>query len=677
MLRQTRRGLRKREVGVSIEVASRVSRVEASPARSLSTSVLFLAACWFGLVAGLLEGTGLLAFQRINWAQWARVLHVSKEILWVSPLVDLFFFLLIACLVALVSRALPRIPGLRVLVFILTFLTAYDWLLVTGRLYKRACLLLALGIAVAFSRWLKKHEVPVVRFWARSLPALLGIFLVALIGIEAGKRFRESYATSSLPAAAPGSPNVVLIVIDTLRADHLSAYGYPRPTTPQIESLASHGVLFENAIAPSSWSLPSHASLVTGRSIHEHGVGNIQPMPWFGWGNRSLNGVPTIGEALQQRGYRTGAFSANRIYFTSNVGLGRGFLHFEDYFDSVGDGFVRTQLGREFARLYLNRSAKSKFTRFFRWAGLSNWLDKDSEGSGEYGGAFGVRKRADELNREARGWIERNRDHPFFAFLTYLDVHYSYGGAPGYGKPLWDHGTAIDEYDAGLKYEDDYIGRFLADLDREGILKNTLVIVTSDHGESLGDHGLSYHGAALYWELVRVPLIFSWPGHLPQAVRVERPVGNQAIAATIMSIVGGHSDPFPQTPLDSTWGGATYRGSTNSAAATGSDSDRGFVVSELPETNTIVKEDRVMQGKEPLATDGGMRSVVSSRWQLISHEKYGDQIYDWNKDPGEARDLINSPEGAQARSWLRGAEGVARQSETRLKPGKMRGDGDH
>jgi arylsulfatase A-like enzyme len=668
MWRKTGRVLREREVGVSIEAISRSSRREVSPTRSPSTSVLFLAACWFALLAGLLEGAGLLAFQRMNWAQWARVLHVSKEILWVSPLVDLFFFLLIACPVALVSRAIQRIPGLRVLVFILTFLTAYDWLLVTGRLYKRAGLLLALGIAVAFTRWLKKHETPVVRFWARSLPALLGIFLVLLIGIEGGKRFRESYATSHLPAAAPGSPNVLLIVIDTLRADHLSAYGYPRPTTPQIESLASHGVLFENAIAPSSWSLPSHASLVTGRSIHEHGLGNVQPMPWLGWRNRSLNGFPTLGEALQQRGYRTGAFSANRIYFTSNVGLGRGFLHFEDYFDSVGDGFVRTQLGREFARLYLNRSSRSKFTRFFRGVGLSSWLDKDSEGSGEYGGAFGVRKRADELNREARRWIERTRDHPFFVFLTYLDVHYSYGGPPEYAKPPWDHGSAIDKYDAGLKYEDDYIGRFLADLDRDGILKNTLVIVTSDHGESLGDHGLSYHGAALYRELVRVPLIFSWPGHLPEGVRVVGPVGNKEIAATIMSIVAGHCDPFPQVALDSMWGRSTKQASTNSAA--GSGSDRSFVVSELPETNTIVKEDRVMQGKEPLATDGWMRSLVSSRWQLITHEKYGDQIYDWKTDPSEARDLINTPEGGQVRSWLRGAEGEVWQSETTPKTGK-------
>lgn len=647
---------------VSLEAESRGSRQEARGTAPRS-SVILLVGAWFALLAGLVEGAGLLVFQRINWAQWARVLHVSQEILWISSVVDLIVFFLIAVVVVLVSRALPRVPGLRVLVFILAFLTAYDWLLVTGRLHKRACLLLALGIAVALTRWLKKHEEKVVRFWQRSAPALVGIFLVTLIAIEGGTRLHESYVTAHLAPAVPGSPNVLVIVIDTLRADHLSAYGYPRPTTPQMDKLASRGVRFEEAVAPSSWSLPSHASLITGRSVHEHGTGNVQPMAWFGWDNDSLHGLPTLGEALQKRGYRTGAFSANRIYFTSNVGLGRGFVHFEDYFHSIGDAFVRTEFGREFSRQYLNRSAKSKITRFFRWAGLSNWLDKDAEGSGEYGGTFGVRKRADELNHEVLRWIQDNRKHPFFAFLTYLDVHFPYGGPPGYLKPAWDRGTVIDEYDAGLKYEDDSIADLFAGLDRDGILNNTLVILTSDHGESLGDHGLSYHGAALYRELLRVPLIFSWPGHLPEGVIVGAPVGNQAIAATVMSILGGHSDPFPEPSLGSMWAQTKYPSLSSAADDRASP---GFAVSELPQTNTTVKEDRVMQGREPLAIDGEMRSVVSGRWQLISHEKYGDQIYDWKADAGETKDLIHSPEGQKATAILKG--GLNENSRADQKP---------
>ena len=152
---------------------------------------------------------------------------------------------------------------------------------------------------------------------------------------------------------------MLVIVIDTLRADHVSSYGYSRPTTPNLDRLAGEGVVFENAIAPSSWSLPSHVSLVTGRYLHDHKVGNVQPEPWLGWGKGGLGGFPTIGEALEQKGYRTAAFSANRTYFSHDLGFGRAFMHFEDYFNSVADCFVRTLYGREFARIYLIRSEKS------------------------------------------------------------------------------------------------------------------------------------------------------------------------------------------------------------------------------------------------------------------------------------------------------------------------------
>ena len=522
----------------------------------IPASTLFLTAVWFAMTAGFVEGAALLIFQRINWVQWARVLHVSKEILWISPAVDLCFFLLIAFAIVVLSRVFERLPALQLLVFLLVFLTTYDWLLVTGRLYRRACLLLALGIAIALARWLKNHEPVAIRFWKRSAPLLCATSILVLVAVEGGKWAYEKHHTERLPAAAPGTPNVLVIVVDTLRADHLSSYGYPRNTSPEIDKLASRGVLFENAIAPSSWSLPSHASLVTGLPVHDHGLGNVEPMPWLGWGNGSLNGVPTLGEALAQHGYRTGAFSANRIYFTSNVGLGRGFLHFEDYFDSIGDCFVRSQFGREFARYYMNRSAKSEFTRAFRKVGLSHWLDKDSEGSGEYGGAFGIRKRADEVNRETLNWILRDPRRPFFAFLNYLDVHYAYGGPPDGPKPDWDGGTTIDEYDAGLKYVDGNIGRLLRQLDDRGVLRNTVVIVTSDHGESLGDHGLSFHGAALYWELLHVPLVISCPGRLPAGVRIEQPVSNAAIAATVLEMIGAKFGRFPRPFAEQSMGAA-------------------------------------------------------------------------------------------------------------------------
>ena len=599
----------------------------------MSIETLVLVATWFGIFAGMTEGGGLLLFQRINWTQWGRLMHVSKEVLWISPLVDLSFFLIVSLLVWLISRLSQRIPSIQVLVFLLTFLTIYDWLALTNRLYHRACLIMALGVAVAFTRWIAKREASSVTFWKKSTPWLAAVFLLTLLAIQGGKWAHEKIAVARLPAAPQSAPNVLVIVLDTLRADHLSSYGYSRPTSPEIDRIASQGVLFENAIAPCSWSLPSHASLLTGRAPSEHGMQNVQAMPWPGWGEKSLSGYPSLGEVLRHRGYRTGAFSANRIYFTRNVGLGRGFIHFEDYFDSVGDSFVRTLYGREFARLYLNRSENSKVPRALRYLGLESWLDKDSEGSGDVGGAYGVRKRASAVNQELMQWIDRDRQHPFFAFLNYLDVHYSYGGPPGYPKPDWDRGTTVDEYDAGLKYVDDYIGRLLRDLERREA-RNTIVVITSDHGESLGAHGLSYHGAALYRELIQVPLIISYPQQIPKGLRVAVPVSITGIPGTVMDLLADREPGvFPGPSLSALWKSQNQQ------------TNWPYPISELAQTDIIVPADRVVEGKIPIATNGWMKSLVAPRWHLITHEKFGHQLYDWTNDPKESNNLIDSPEG--------------------------------
>jgi arylsulfatase A-like enzyme len=601
---------------------------------SAPIGTLLLIATWFGILAGLTEGAGLLLFQRINWAQWGRLMHVSKEILWISPLVDLFLFLIVTLLVWLMSRFSNRIPAIRLLVFVLTFWTIYDWLTLTNRLYHRACVILALGVSVAVIRWIAKREAASVTFWKRSTPWSVVVYLLAFSAIQGGKWAQERIAVATLPIAPQSAPNVLVIVLDTLRADHLSSYGYARTTSPEIDRIASQGVLFENAIAPCSWSLPSHASLLTGRAPSEHGMQNVQPMPWLGWGKNSLGGYPTLGEVLKQRGYRTGAFSANRVYFTRNVGLGLGFIHFEDYFDSVGDSFVRTLYGREFARLYLNRTEKSKVTRALRYFGLESWLDKDSEGSGDFGGAYGVRKRASVVNAELLQWIDRDRRHPFFAFLNYLDVHFSYGGPQDFPKPDWDRRTTTDEYDAGLKYVDDYTGRLLRELEQRGLARNTIVVITSDHGESLGAHGLTYHGAALYRELIQVPLIISYPQQIPTGLRVAAPVSNTAIAATVMDMLGtGDQDAFPGPSLSALWKSPKVQAKWPDP------------ISELAQTDIIVPADRVVEGKIPIATNGWMRSLVTPRWHVITHEKFGHQLYDWANDPNESRNLIDSAEG--------------------------------
>src|SRR5215469_1097685 len=125
---------------------------------SPSTYVLIAIAVWFGVCAGMLEGVGLLLFQRLNWRRWGAMGHVSKEIIWISPIVDVIFFALIALLISLAARLFGRFRATRVLVFFLTFLSVYDWLTLTERLYHMSCVLLALGVAAVFERWFQAHS---------------------------------------------------------------------------------------------------------------------------------------------------------------------------------------------------------------------------------------------------------------------------------------------------------------------------------------------------------------------------------------------------------------------------------------------------------------------------------------------------------------------------------------
>jgi arylsulfatase A-like enzyme len=605
-----------------------------------------LLAIWFAIIAGLVEGVCLLLFQRINWARWGPTLHVSEPIIWISPIVDLTLFCVLTLALWTAGRLVPKLRRLRAVMALLTALTLYDWLTVTARLSHLSCLLLAAGVGVALSRWVAKHETATLKFVRRTFPLVAGAGVLAFAGIQGGHWLLEARAVSKLPAAvAADAPNVLVIVVDTLRADHLSSYGYARPTSPNIDRIATQGVLFENAVATSSWTFPSHASLLTGRYQYEHGMDKIREMSVVGAEAFSANGLPTLGEALMQRGYRTGAFSANRTYFSRDLGFGRGFVHFEDYFHSASDMFVRTLYGREFARIYLKRSDRSLVKRVLRGLGFTALLDQGAEGSGSYGGAFGIRKRADVINRETLNWIDRDRRRPFFAFLNYFDVHDPYGGPRGYAKPSWPQLTNVDAYDDGVKYVDDYIGRLVDELDRRGLTKNTLVIITGDHGESLGQHHLRTHGKALYWELIHVPLVLRYPRHVPAGLRLQVPVTNSALPTTIMELLGeGGHETFPGPSLSALWQSPAPQPVWPDA------------LSEVAKHNIVTVESKTVGKLVATTADGPMKSVVTTRWHLIVHKELGDQLYDWVHDPGEANNLIFTPLGQQ----------VARELDARL-----------
>jgi len=580
----------------------------------LSIPALLILSASFGIFCGLFEAVGLILFQRINRQRWGAMVHVSTDIVWISPIVDTLLFVAVSLVLLLAARFFKLSRPIHTLIFALTFLTVYDGAILPERLYRIACALLAVGAATAVRRWTMRREEVLVAFFRKSLVWLTVIWLLAFTAVHFTDWLREHRELAALPEPEQGLPNVLFIVVDTLRADHLSAYGYARSTSPNLDHIARQGVLFRNAIAPCSWTLPSHASLLTGRYPLDHGMENIQPRPWFSWNWKSLRGYATLPEVLEQKGFRTAAFSANQIYFTTTVGLDRGFSRFEDYFQSPKDMFLRTLYGRELERAYFHRSEKSKFTRAIRRLGMTALVEH--------------RKRADEVNRETLAWIDRDRARPFFAFLNYIDVHDARTIAWKDEVPAWGDANPIDQYDSAIKYVDAKVGELLQELQDRRLDRNILLVITSDHGESLEQHYFKAHGAALYREQIQVPLILEFSGHVPKAQQIGRPVSTSDIPATLMTLLGDRKSWLPGYDLGELW------------------SDPG-VQDQWPLPLSQLAQNEIDPQKEvryllPTAFDGRMNSVVDRQWHLIVHEVFGQQLYSWQDDPSELHNVIDA-----------------------------------
>jgi arylsulfatase A-like enzyme len=292
-------------------------------------------------------------------------------------------------------------------------------------------------------------------------------------------------AAGCSPSGGP-SPNVLLVTLDTTRADRLGSYGHRRETTPHLDSLAEHAVRYEDALSTSSWTLPAHASLFTGAFPSSHGARYDENGPLVlaeaidaPQGVRAsglAEGTETLASRLSRAGYVTGAVVAGP-WLLRTFGLASGFASYDD-------------------------------------AGI---LD--------HGG-----RRAEDVTASALRFLAQTPpDQPFFLFLNYFDPHFPYDPPPAHAKRFLPEGTRPDPgrreqwdalYDAELHYADAQLGRVLDALRERGLYDRTLVVVTSDHGELLGEHGEWGHSRFLYQELVQVPLLVKPPG-APVAGRVE------------------------------------------------------------------------------------------------------------------------------------------------------------
>jgi arylsulfatase A-like enzyme len=398
-----------------------------------------------------------------------------------------------------------------------------------------------------------------------------------------------------------------VLVADTLRADHVSVYGYQRPTTPRLDRLAAEGRLFLNAYSSSSWTLPAHASLLTGRRLSEHRAG-IQGRPF-------LDGqFPTLAEVLAKAGYATGGFVANTFWCGRQTGLSRGFIRYEDFYGNLGDALARTVLGRMLA-----------------YEILPHFGFTDIPG----------RLRASDINENLLRWIDGLGDRPFFALANYLDVHGPYIPPPSHdgrfagqrlerrsgriavgdledSTQLPDAAVVkgwIDRYDESLAYLDEQVGQLLDELARRKLLDRTIVVFASDHGENWGEHDLIYHGHSLYLEQVKIPMMIRFPSQVTPGERDVRPIDLTHIPRLVTDLAGLRDVPFPSRPLV--------------APAV---SDLGEVaVSE-------VGQRRGVPATWPTAS-GNLRSLQTARWQLIEQTEAPDQLYDLQADPRESTNL--------------------------------------
>jgi choline-sulfatase len=313
-------------------------------------------------------------------------------------------------------------------------------------------------------------------------------YLIAAVVLLAGGAAAWWLQVERAPAGPP-TPNILLITLDTTRADRLGAYGYGRARTPRLDRLAREGVLFEHARTAAPTTLPAHVSLLTGRYPAAHGVRNN--------GVPLSEKVPTLASALHAGGYRTAAFVSSFV-LDRRFGLAPGFDHYDDRLDA-GPGVAAEPVERRGDRTVL---------------AAGQWLDENA-------------------GPRAPSAAPAAHSAPFFVWLHLYDPHDPYVAPAPYRDAFVDQ-----PYDGEIAFADSVIGSLIDQLERLGLLSSTVVAVIGDHGESLGDHGEATHGMFVYEAAMRVPAILRWPGSLPAGHRVAPMVRSIDLAPTLMDLAG-------------------------------------------------------------------------------------------------------------------------------------------
>ena len=436
------------------------------------------------------------------WVHVERSLHsvADAALLFVSAAAASFCVLLpIAIVAGFATRRLKQGEAVSAIVAMAALGLAAGGVL-SPAMTAAVCIATALVVFAALARldpsrqWLSRTAMAGIA---------IGLTACAIAPFAAGKSERQRHI------APRGAPNILLISIDSLRADHLHSYGYARNTSPNIDALAADGAVFETVISPTSWTLPAHMTLLTALAPEQHGVITNRL--------RLDRAIDTLPMRLQRSGYATAGF-VSATYLDGIYGFSRGFDEYDDY-------------------------------TLLRVAGEKSRAAVTSQQ---------VAQRAIDFLHQRAGGKE-----PFFLFLHFFDVHYNYNPPPPFAR-LFDRGYAgratgdVDSihlgmadrdlnhvvalYDGEIAWVDSNIGKILAALHALGADDNTIVAITADHGEEFLEHGQAAHYKTLYDEVLRVPLVIRYPGHIAPGRRLQGQVRLMDVAPTLLTLAG-----FPVT----------------------------------------------------------------------------------------------------------------------------------
>jgi arylsulfatase A-like enzyme len=463
-----------------------------------------------------------------------------------------------------------------------------------------------------FSRKGRKTD-PAPRFLTVGMPVGLLVLTAAVLLLPTAY-LQEPQSAQSAPTAPPMGatkdkrPNIVFILIDTLRADHLPMYGYSRQTAPTLTAIAQQGITFKRLDAQASWTKPSIATLFSSLYPKVHKVNKHRDF--------FTDSITTLPEVLHAAGYKTSGVSAN-IIVSPTFGYGQGFDELRVW--KTLSAFRLTMIGR---------------------------LAEDIFGQGRVGRLLGEQgeaaPRADVITDIALDWALQNGQQPFFLYVHYIDPHKPYRALPPYdqtfdyrrtppiraggsdplkllpsGKDPDRVGRILDQYDGEILYTDFQVDRLLKGLEKLGFMDNAITAVTSDHGEEFFEHGQDGHGRSAYEEVLRVPFLLRWPGHLPAGVSYEGIAGLIDAMPTILSLVSIE----PPTGLQG----------------------MNLAASLLKPESTTTTERQIFS--ETLSDRFSLESVSDGSGKLIRHP-YGPQqgqeeFYDLDKDPLERTNLAS------------------------------------